>query len=109
VRVLATLLVFHFVCLTWVFFRADSYATVLTYLGGLAALTPGFSQASAFSVGLIGLGLAMQFVPGDLSNRIAARLVTVPDWTLATGAGLAVAAIAAMGPDGIAPFIYFQF
>jgi D-alanyl-lipoteichoic acid acyltransferase DltB (MBOAT superfamily) len=109
VRVLATLLVFHFVCLTWVFFRADSYETVLTYLGGLAALTPGISQASAFTVGLIGLGLAMQFVPGDLPQRIAARLVSVPDWTLATGAGLAVAAIAAMGPDGIAPFIYFQF
>jgi D-alanyl-lipoteichoic acid acyltransferase DltB (MBOAT superfamily) len=109
VRVLATLVVFHFVCLTWIFFRADSYDTVLVYLTAMVHLTPGVSQASGFTVGLIGLGLAMQFVPRDLPRRVATWLVTVPDWTLATASGLAVVAIAAMGPDGVAPFIYFQF
>jgi alginate O-acetyltransferase complex protein AlgI len=108
-KILATLLVFHFVCLAWVFFRADSYDTVLVYLTAMASLTPGVSQASAFTVGLIGLGLAMQFVPAGLPHRLATWLVTVPDWTLATASGLALAAIAAMGPDGVAPFIYFQF
>jgi alginate O-acetyltransferase complex protein AlgI len=109
VKVFSTLVVFHFVCLSWIFFRADSYDTVLTYLAAMANLTPGVSQASAFTVGLIGLGLAMQFVPGDVPRRLANWLVTVPDWTLATASGLALVAIAAMGPDGIAPFIYFQF
>jgi alginate O-acetyltransferase complex protein AlgI len=103
------LVVFHFVCLTWIFFRADSYDTVLVYLASMGALTPGVSQASVFTVGLIGLGLAMQFVPADLPHRIAVRLVTVPDWTLAAASGAAVVLIAAMGPDGVAPFIYFQF
>ena len=51
----------------------------------------------------------MQFVPGDLPRRIAFRLVAWPDWILATASGLAVVAIDAMGPDGVAPFIYFQF
>jgi alginate O-acetyltransferase complex protein AlgI len=101
--------VFHFVCVAWIFFRADDYDTVLTYLTTMARLTPGVSQASMFTVGLIGLGLAMQFVPNDLPQRLANWLVTVPDWTLATASGLALVAIAAMGPDGIAPFIYFQF
>jgi D-alanyl-lipoteichoic acid acyltransferase DltB (MBOAT superfamily) len=109
IKVFSTLVVFHFVCLTWIFFRADDYDTVMAYLTAMAKLTPGVSQASAFTVGLIVLGLAMQFVPGDLPRRLANWLVTVPDWTLATASGLALAAIAAMGPDGIAPFIYFQF
>jgi D-alanyl-lipoteichoic acid acyltransferase DltB (MBOAT superfamily) len=108
-RLVAKLLVFHFVCLTWIFFRADSYDTVLVYLSAMAAFTPGISQASAFTVGLIGLGLAMQYVPPNLPLRIATRLVTVPDWTLAVASGVAMVAIAAMGPDGVAPFIYFQF
>jgi alginate O-acetyltransferase complex protein AlgI len=108
-KVFSTLVVFHFVCLTWIFFRADDYDTVVAYLTAMAKLTPGVSQASAFTVGLIVLGLAMQFVPGDVPRRLANWLVTMPDWTLATASGLALVAIAAMGPDGIAPFIYFQF
>jgi hypothetical protein len=101
--------VFHFVCLAWVFFRADSYETVMIYLGTAAKLTPGISQASPFTVSLIGLGLAMQFAPPGWSRRLAQRLVVWPDWIMAAGSGLAMVAIDAMGPEGVAPFIYFQF
>jgi alginate O-acetyltransferase complex protein AlgI len=108
-RAVATVVVFHFVCLAWVLFRADSYDTAMIYLATAAKLVPGITQASPFTVCLIGLGLAMQFVPGDLSRRVALRLVIWPDWILAAASGLGVVAIDAMGPDGVAPFIYFQF
>jgi D-alanyl-lipoteichoic acid acyltransferase DltB (MBOAT superfamily) len=108
-RALATLAVFHFVCLAWLFFRADSYDTVLIYLATAAKLTPGVAQATPFTVGLIALGLAINFVPADLPRRLAIRLARWPDWTLAIASGAGVAAIDALGPDGVAPFIYFQF
>ncbi len=108
-RLLATVLVFHFVCLAWVFFRADSFDTVMTYFSTAAGLTAGVTQASPFTVCLIGLGLAMQFAPPSFPRQCAMRLAVWPDWALAARAGLAVVAINALGPDGIAPFIYFQF
>ena len=108
-RVVATVAVFHFVCLAWVFFRADSYDTVLIYLHAMAQLTPGLTQATPFTVSLIVLGMAINFVPADLPMRIARRLAVWPDWALALASGVGVAAIDALGPDGVAPFIYFQF
>jgi hypothetical protein len=33
----------------------------------------------------------------------------VPYWGLGAAAGLVLAAINALGPEGIAPFIYFRF
>lgn len=109
VRVLATVAVFHFVCLTWVFFRADNTETVLAYLSAMADFTPGISQASLFTVSLIGLGLAMQFAPADWPRRLAIRLAGWPDWAVALASGAGVVAVDALGPDGVAPFIYFQF
>jgi D-alanyl-lipoteichoic acid acyltransferase DltB (MBOAT superfamily) len=108
-KILSTLFVFHIVCLAWIFFRADSFETVMIYLGAIARLAPGVTQATPFTIGLIALGLATQFVPPDFSCRLAQRLVSMPDWALATGAGLGVSVISALGPDGVAPFIYFQF
>ena len=108
-RVLATLLVFHAVCLAWIFFRADSWDTVSLYLGSLVALQGGAVQARLFPLALVALGLLIQFTPADWPIRVAARLVLVPDWALAAGAGVLVVMIDAMGPDGVAPFIYFQF
>jgi hypothetical protein len=108
-RVLATVVVFHFVCLTWIFFRADSFDTVTAYWAAAAALTPGVAQASVFTTGLIVLGLGMQFAPPDLAVRLGRAVAHWPDWALGAAAGAAMVAIDALGPDGIAPFIYFQF
>lgn len=108
-RIIATLVVFHFVCLTWIFFRADSFDTVTTYIATAASSAPGVTQASSFTVGLIMLGMAMQFAPPDWAERLGRKVTSWPDWALGAGAGAAMVAIDAMGPDGIAPFIYFQF
>jgi alginate O-acetyltransferase complex protein AlgI len=108
-RVVATVLVFHFVCLGWICFRADGFDTVLIYLRTLAQLQPGISQVTPFTLSLLLLGMALQFVPPELPQRLA-RLVTAwPGWAMGGLAGACIAAIDAIGPDGVAPFIYFQF
>jgi len=109
-KVIATLAVFHFVCLAWIFFRAEDFELARLYIAGLGSgWRAGLQQAGPAMVALIALGLGMQFTPPDLFDRAAAALERAPVWSLGAAAGIVVAAINALGPDGIAPFIYFRF
>src|SRR5437773_700696 len=63
-KIVATLVVFHFVCLAWLFFRAEAFAMASLFIGGLASgWGDGVQQAGPFVVALIVLGLAGQFTP----------------------------------------------
>ncbi len=109
-RIVATLVVFHFVCLAWIFFRAEDFQVAWLYLAGLGqGWSGGLRQAGPLMVGLIALGLAGQFIPDRLFERAAAALGHMPVWGLGATAGIAIAAIGALGPEGVAPFIYFRF
>src|SRR3984893_14272102 len=109
-KIIATLVVFHFVCLAWIFFRAEDFALASLYIGGLASgWHDGLQQAGPFMVALIALGLAGQFTPDALFDRAATAFALVPRWGLGAAAGVVVALINALGPEGVAPFIYFRF
>jgi alginate O-acetyltransferase complex protein AlgI len=109
-KIIATLIVFHFVCLAWIFFRAEDFAVASLYIGGLASgWGEGVQQAGPFVVALIAIGLAGQFTPDALFDRVALAFARVPSWGLGAMAGIVVALINALGPEGVAPFIYFRF
>jgi D-alanyl-lipoteichoic acid acyltransferase DltB (MBOAT superfamily) len=108
-KAVAVLVVFHLVCLGWILFRAEDFEAVTIYLGALVQPQDVPIQATSFAVGLIVLGLALHAGPRDLPARIAHWLVAWPAWACSAAAGAAVVAIDALGPDGVAPFIYFQF
>jgi alginate O-acetyltransferase complex protein AlgI len=109
-RVVATVIVFHFVCLAWIFFRAEDFEIAWLYLGGLGAgWGDGVQQAGPFVCALIALGLGLQFTPADWFERTANAVARLPVWGLGAMAGVAVAMINALGPEGVAPFIYFRF
>jgi hypothetical protein len=50
-----------------------------------------------------------QFLPPGSFERVGLAMQRVPYWGLGAAAGLVLAAINALGPEGIAPFIYFRF
>jgi alginate O-acetyltransferase complex protein AlgI len=108
-RAVAVLIVFHMVCLGWILFRADSFATVVVYLSTLINGQAAELQATPFTVALLVLGLALHAVPRDLPGRLARLVGAQPAWVWGVTAGIAVAMIDALGPEGVAPFIYFQF
>ena len=109
-RVVSTLVVFHIVCLGWVFFRAESFDVAWLYLGGLGTgWSDGFVQTTPFTLALILLGGIGQFIPPDLAERLGGLAARLPVWSQGAVAGSVIATIDALGPDGIAPFIYFQF
>jgi alginate O-acetyltransferase complex protein AlgI len=109
-KLVATIVVFHFVCLAWIFFRAEDFAVAQLYIAGLGrGWAAGMQQAGPLMVALIAIGLAGQFMPDSLFESLAAAFERTPAWGLGAAAGIIVAVINALGPEGVAPFIYFRF
>lgn len=106
---LARLWVFHFVVVGWIFFRAPDLGVALAYLWGLVAnwgvgtlVTP--TVLLALVAGMVG-----QFVPRRWGDAFEYRVSHLPPMVLAVGVGLSLVMINLLGPQGVAPFIYFQF
>ena len=109
-KIVATLVVFHFVCLAWIFFRAEDFTVAGVFIAGLGrGWGQGVQQAKPALVALIAIGMAGQFLPPGWFERVGLALARVPYWWLGAATGFALAAINALGPEGIAPFIYFRF
>ena len=104
------LVTFHVVCLAWVFFRAESFGDAFALL---ERLVTGWGQAPELVSGgvllAIAVGIGSQYVPRDVVGRLMgafSRLGPVPQAAL-LAVGLMVTS--ALGPEGVAPFIYFRF
>jgi D-alanyl-lipoteichoic acid acyltransferase DltB (MBOAT superfamily) len=104
----ARLLLFHAVCLGWIFFRASSFALAFAVLRRLTV--PGALTLATFPVVLaLVLGLAGQYQPLRWRKALEFELGNWP--TILRGAAFASAifVIELLGPSGVAPFIYFRF
>lgn len=108
------LFTFHVVCLGWIFFRAESFGAATAFLSGLgrwdavpAAL--GALTVTPLALLLILLGLSTQGLPPRLVEGAGQRLARAPAMGVGLALGAAVLVVTAMGPDGVAPFIYYQF
>jgi D-alanyl-lipoteichoic acid acyltransferase DltB (MBOAT superfamily) len=99
---------FHIVCLGWILFRADSFSLALTYIQGLTHWAPPVA-ATPFLVGMIGFGLLMHFLPPRALEKLGGVIRFAPSPALGIGVAMMMLAVEAIRPEGIAPFIYFQF
>jgi len=104
------LLTFHFVALAWVVFRADTIAAAGAVLARLVTGLGGIGDAvTPVVLGLVALGIAIQYVPRGLTERLEAGF-SRSGWVLQ---GLCLAGalflIDYLGPQGVAEFIYFGF
>jgi D-alanyl-lipoteichoic acid acyltransferase DltB (MBOAT superfamily) len=101
---------FHLVCLGWVFFRADSLATVFSLLGRLVT---GWSLRAGLVdplvVGTIALMLGLQYAPRAPAEWMLQRVAMLRPVAMGAGFAFVLFLITALGPQGVAPFIYFQF
>ncbi|SFP60495.1 MBOAT family O-acyltransferase [Sphingomonas rubra] len=105
----AWLVTFHIVVLGWVFFRAPDLDAALGYLGALGSGGWRNTLVTPLSLGLVLLGMAIHFVPPRLLPIAAVRLRGWPAPALGLALGALVLVVDAMRPEGVAPFIYYQF
>ena len=104
------LVTFHLVCLAWVFFRADSFSRAGEVLTGLVTRWGEPSPlVTAGVLAAIAAGIGSQYLPERVPRALMARFSRLPvAGQAAVLAGVLLVAHA-MGPQGVAPFIYFQF
>ncbi len=105
-----TILTFNLVCVGWVFFRSDSLATAFSMLGRLVTGWTGHSGlVTPLVVGTIAVMLALQFAPHGTAERIMDRVADLRPIAMGALFAFVLFVIVTLGPQGVAPFIYFQF
>ncbi len=101
---------FQVVCFAWIFFRADSFADAWDVI---VRLFTAWGEPSPLVTGgvlaAIAVGIGSQYLPHRFPLAIMARFSRLPVPAQAAVLSLALLVTHAMGPEGVAPFIYFQF
>ncbi|NQV05459.1 MBOAT family protein [bacterium] len=101
---------FHLITIAWVFFRADSVGTALELLGrvvtafgaGATLITPGVLLA-------IAVGIGAQYVSKSTVNHGLIAFSRLGPAVQGLALAFTLVIIDALGPEGVAAFIYFQF
>jgi alginate O-acetyltransferase complex protein AlgI len=106
----ARLVTFHFVCFAWIFFRSDAFASAWEMIEGLFTQWGEPSPLVTSGVLLaIAVGIGSQYLPARIPRLVMARFSRLPVLGQATVLALSLMLTSVMGPEGVAPFIYFQF
>lgn len=108
-RWIGLLVTFHIVVLGWIFFRAPGLTDALTYLRGLGTGDWRNTLVTPLSFALVVIGLGMHALPSRGIQRLAERLRHWPAPFVGALIALGLLLVAAMQPEGVAPFIYYQF
>ena len=106
--VIGVLVTFHVVCLGWILFRAENFDLAMAMLQGLGRVGPVTALTPLLLTLIVG-GLAMHWLPPRAIEGVAERLKAAPSVTLGLLIGAAILLVEAVRPEGVAPFIYFQF
>lgn len=113
-RLLAIAVTFHFVCLTFVFFRADSVTTALSMIGSaidisswtnITAVISAYWQVLMLTV----LAFIGQLLPDRIDRMTAGIITQVPVAVKVVTVVVVIYAVICMQAAEIRPFIYFQF
>lgn len=101
---------FHFICLGWVFFRSETLSDAGALLSQLFSsfFSPAPEINSVF-VGVVVCALFAQMLSRQALANVQTQLSRLPAWVLAAGFGIWMLVVDQFGPEGVAPFIYFQF
>ncbi|PXA99133.1 MBOAT family protein, partial [Nostoc sp. 3335mG] len=108
-RWMGIVLTFHIVVLGWIFFRAQGEGEAFAYLGQLFAGDGRNTLVTPLSLALVALGLAIHVMPADILPGMAMRLRRQGAWVVGLTLGILILIVDAMRPEGVAPFIYYQF
>ncbi|MGB3571559.1 MAG: MBOAT family O-acyltransferase [Phormidesmis sp.] len=106
--VVSTALTFYWVCITWVFFRADSFGEAMVVLRSFVGLrSPGTAQ---LSLSLLGVFFVLACLHWLTAKQVWTQAVDrLPGQLYAVFYGFLAALILTLVPVGYTPFIYFQF
>jgi len=107
--VLQRLVTFHIVCLGWIFFNADSVSTAATLIGRLFTAWGRAPLVTPLVVITIVGAVGLQYLPPGLGGRAQREFARQPWAVQGAILGVVLLVITTLGPQGVAPFIYYRF
>jgi D-alanyl-lipoteichoic acid acyltransferase DltB (MBOAT superfamily) len=108
-NILGIIITFHIVLLGWIFFRAQSFDAALTFIGGIFTAGGMSALVTPMLLAMIVVGMTFHYFPPYTMQRTAMKLRTLNPVLVGLGVGLFILVVDAMRPEGVAPFIYYQF
>lgn len=114
-QIIAVLITFHFVCFSWIFFRAKDFKTAVEIIGNISVISWQPEQWLAIIQGysmvfiLAGIGFIWHFIPKKWIQQLAVVFFHMPLLLKAAFIGLVFWLVYAFSTSGPQPFIYFQF
>lgn len=106
---LAWLATFHFVTLLWIFFRAEDMPRALEIIRRLLEFGQPGDGFPVLAIAAVLCGLLLQVVGSRIADFFTRLQLHLPWLVQALLLAVVCGAILRMGPDGVLPFIYFQF
>jgi D-alanyl-lipoteichoic acid acyltransferase DltB (MBOAT superfamily) len=113
-RTLGTVFTFHFVCFSWIFFRAETFEIAISMLKQIFAffhpeilidVLKGYKMVFAVMLA----GFALHFMPKSLENKFVNYTVKMPLVWKAVAVTAIIVFIMQIKSSEILAFIYFQF
>jgi alginate O-acetyltransferase complex protein AlgI len=108
-RTLSILLTFHFVVLTWVFFRSANIATALDVLRQIDSGTVSFANVTPGFWMVLGIAVFAHFVPHTWYAASVNAFTRIPAPVQAVALAALIFGIRYVAATGSAPFIYSRF
>jgi hypothetical protein len=103
-------LTFHVVCFAWIFFRADSFSRAGEVIRRLFDAWGQSSPLVTTSVVLaIAVGIGGQYIHPSVLASLLRGFQRLPVLAQAATFGIVLMLVNTLGPEGVAPFIYFRF
>jgi D-alanyl-lipoteichoic acid acyltransferase DltB (MBOAT superfamily) len=101
---------FQVVCFAWIFFRAETFGVAWEMITGLFTR---WGEASPLVTGpvllAIAVGIGSQYLPQRAQRAVLATFSRLNLVSQAAVLAVALMVTQALGPQDVAPFIYFQF
>jgi D-alanyl-lipoteichoic acid acyltransferase DltB (MBOAT superfamily) len=113
-RILGVFITFHFVCFTWVYFRADNMAVVNEMLTQITTafhpeIVAELIKGYPYILMLMVVGYILHFIPTNIENYTQQLVVKSPFVLKVTYLLVVVFIVIQIKSSEIQPFIYFQF
>jgi len=108
-RVLYIVVTFHFVVLTWIFFRSANVSTALDVLRQIDSGTVSFANVTPGFWMVLGIAVAAHYVPHAWYTASLNAFTRVPAPVQAAALALLILGIRYVAATGSAPFIYSRF
>ncbi|MCU0693755.1 MAG: MBOAT family protein [Polyangiaceae bacterium] len=100
---------FHYVCLGWVFFRADSFEKAWAILQRLGSLSTFHPNLHPWVLAALVVGMLSHYTPDRAYDWTRERFARLPFWAQGTTLFIVAWAIREAASAEAVPFLYFQF